>query len=253
MSSVNMSAHREPKPLFARWDRAVPVSWRLLRTQDNERRHIARELHDSAGQTLAVLAMNLAELVQEARQQSPELARQVEDTQRLVQQLNQAIRTTSYLLHPPLLDEGGLSPALSWYVKGVADRSGLDIRLAIAEEFGRLPRDMELVVFRLIQECLTNIHRHSGSKSAQIQITRQEGSLYLEVQDRGKGISPERVNEIQARGSGLGIRGMRERLRQYAGELHIDSGASGTRILVTIPIPANMTPREDVEPVMPTV
>jgi len=229
------------------------LSWRLLRTQDNERRHVARELHDSAGQTLTVLGMNIAGLVAEARQHSPELASQVEETQRLIQQLNQEIRTTSYLLHPPLLDEGGLSPALGWYVKGVADRSGLDIRLGIADELGRLPRDMELVVFRLVQECLPNIHRHSGSKSASIQLARRDETLFLEVQDEGKGITPERVAEIQSRGSGLGIRGMRERVRQYAGELNIDSGTAGTRILVTIPILSNVAPQHDPEAVLPTV
>ncbi len=112
---------------------------------------------------------------------------------------------------------------------------------------------MELVVFRLIQECLTNIHRHSGSKSAGIQLARQNGSLLLEVQDEGKGISPERVAEIQSRGSGLGIRGMRERVRQYAGEMNIDSSVSGTRIVVTIPIPSNVVPQQEPEPILPSV
>ena len=146
---------------------------RLLQAQDDERRHIARELHDSAGQTLTVLGMNLAHLAQDVQDLSPEVAKQVQDSEALVQQLHQEIRTTSYLLHPPLLEESGLVSALSWYIQGLSKRSKLDIQLTISEDFGRLPRDMELLVFRFVQECLTNIHRHSGSKTVSIQLARK--------------------------------------------------------------------------------
>ena len=142
------------------------LSWQMLRMQDDERRHIARELHDSAGQLLTVLAMNLATLSRKAREKAPELAESAEDARELVHQLTGEIRTNSYLLHPPLLDEEGLQSAVSWYVRGLAERSGLDISFKISEGFGRLPREMELAVFRLVQESLTNIHRHSGSKRA---------------------------------------------------------------------------------------
>ena len=206
------------------------LSWRLLRTQDEERRHIARELHDSAGQTLAVLGMNLGMIVQAAEQTAPEIAESARETQELVQQLTKEIRTTSYLLHPPLLDENGLPAALSWYVRGLTERSGLDIAFNISEEFGRLPRDMELVVFRLVQECLTNIHRHSGSQSAAIQISRDPDRVLVEIRDQGKGISSEKLAEIQSKGSGVGIRGMRERLRQFQGELIIESNSNGTTV-----------------------
>ncbi|MFY9905089.1 MAG: PAS domain S-box protein [Terriglobales bacterium] len=212
------------------------LSQRLLQAQDEERRHIARELHDSAGQTLTVLEMNLAQFLQEAQRSAPHLAKDAEETQQLVQQLTREIRTTSYLLHPPLLDESGLASALSWYIEGLRERSGLEIMLAISEEFGRLPRDIELVVFRLVQECLTNIHRHSGSKSASIQIAREGEAISIEVEDQGKGMSPEKLAEIQSRGAGVGIRGMHERVRQFHGNMQIESSGSGTRIFVMIPI-----------------
>jgi signal transduction histidine kinase len=159
------------------------------------------------------------------------------EAEELVQQLTKEIRTTSYLLHPPLLDEIGLTGALHWYVQGLIERSRLDIRLSIADELGRLPPDLELVIFRLVQECLTNVHRHSGSKSAVINIVRKDESVHLEVQDRGKGIAPEKLTEIQSQAGGVGIRGMRERVRQFGGELNIKSNEAGTTIEVTIPIP----------------
>jgi signal transduction histidine kinase len=212
------------------------LSWRLLHTQEEERRHIARELHDSAGQTLTVLGMNLAQLAQKAGRMAPELAAEAEKIQQTVQQLHREIRTTSYLLHPPLLDENGLSSALRWYVSGLVERSGLDIQLNISDDFGRLPSDMELLVFRLVQECLTNIHRHSGSNAASIRITREVEQIRVEIQDQGRGMTTERLAEIQSRGAGVGIRGMRERLRQFKGQMQIESGDSGTCVLVTIPI-----------------
>jgi PAS domain S-box-containing protein len=213
------------------------LSGRLLRTQDEERRHIARELHDSAGQTLTVLGMNLAQLVERAGVNSPELSGAAERIQEIVQQLSREIRTASYLLHPPLLDEAGLSSALEWYIQGLSERSGLQIKLDVPKQIGRLPRDMELAVFRLVQECLTNIHRHSGSKTAAIRLTREQDVLTINIQDEGKGMSPARLAEIQSRGSGVGILGMRERLRQFHGDMKIKSGPTGTHVRVTIPIP----------------
>jgi two-component system, NarL family, sensor kinase len=211
------------------------LSRRLQLIQDEERRHIARELHDSAGQTLAVLGMNLARLSQDASHDPVQLAKDVKAAQDLVQHLTKEIRTTSYLLHPPMLDESGLSPALHWYVQGLAERSGLSIELSIPEHFERLAHEMELVIFRLVQECLTNIHRHSGSKTALIRVAREQDKICVEVQDHGKGMSQERFAEIQSRGIGVGIRGMRERVRQVRGELTIESNALGTKIFATFP------------------
>jgi PAS domain S-box-containing protein len=223
------------------------LAHRLLQAQDDERRHIARELHDSAGQTLTVLGMNLAQLVQNAGRTSPYLAIDAEKIQQTVQQLHREIRTASYLLHPPLLDEAGLASALTWYIEGLVERSGLEIRLDISPDFGRLPQDVELLIFRLVQECLTNIHRHSGSKTAAISISRQTDQVTVEIRDSGKGMPPEKLAEVQTRGSGVGIRGMRERVRQFDGKLDIQSSSSGTRIFVTIPSSANDPRREQDE------
>jgi PAS domain S-box-containing protein len=212
------------------------LSWRLLRTQDDERRRIARELHDSAGQTLTVLGIGLAQLVQKAGRSAPELAAEAEIIQETVQQLQKEIRTASYLLHPPLLDEVGLYSALGWYVQGLTERGALEITLDIPKKFGRLPRDLELAVFRMVQECLTNIHRHSGSSTASIRLARDGEVLTIDIQDQGKGMSQAKLAEVRLQGSGVGIQGMRERLRQFHGDMQIESGNQGTRILLNIPI-----------------
>jgi signal transduction histidine kinase len=134
------------------------------------------------------------------------------------------------------LDESGLYSAISWYVQGLQERSGLEVRLDCSEQFERLPREVELVIFRLVQECLTNIHRHSGSKSASIRLTHDVNQITLEIQDQGKGMSAERLAEIQSGRSGVGITGMRERLRQFEGTLDIESDETGTRVFATIPV-----------------
>jgi PAS domain S-box-containing protein len=231
------------------------LSWRLLTSQDEERRHIARELHDSAGQTLTVLGISLAQLLQKTGRNAPELATEAEQIQETVQQLHREIRTTSYLLHPPLLDENGLYSAISWFLQGLLERSGLEVQLDISKEFGRLPRDMELVIFRLVQECLTNIHRHSESATASIQIVRASNQITLDIRDQGKGMSPARLAEIQLGRSGVGIGGMRERLRQFEGTMIIESDSSGTRVFTTIPLPKGASPEDSsqAEPLQPGV
>jgi two-component system, NarL family, sensor kinase len=216
------------------------LSKHMMQMQDEERRHIARELHDSAGQTLTVLGMRLAQFVQEAQRTTPQLSKEAVEAQELVQQLSREIRTTSYLLHPPLL-----ASALKWYLDGLKGRSSVDITLDIAEDFGRLPRDLELVLFRLVQECLTNIHRHSGSKTATISVNRDAENISLEVRDDGTGISPENLAQLQSQGSGVGIRGMRERVRQFHGEMNIESSSSGTSVLVAIPAPEDSPSDEE--------
>jgi PAS domain S-box-containing protein len=210
---------------------------RLMKAQDEERRRIARELHDSAGQTLTVLGLSLAQLVERAQVIAPELAKEGKEIEDVVQQLHREIRTTSYLLHPPLLDECGLASALNSYVEGLAERSHIAIALDVAANVGRLPGDMELAVFRVVQECLTNILRHSGSETALIRIVRDGKSVRIEVQDHGKGVSPERLAEIQSHSAGVGIMGIQERLRQFYGEMKIESNASGTSVIVSIPMP----------------
>ena len=220
------------------------LSGRLMESQDLERRHIARELHDSAGQTLAALGMSLAEMTKHANG-NPGFAKSIENADELVRHLTQEIRTTSYLLHPPMLDEAGISSALSWYVQGLGERSGLKIDLRIPDSFGRLPSEMELLIFRVVQESLTNIHRHSGSKTALIEIERAGESIRVTVEDQGAGMSPERLAEIQSHGTGVGIRGMRERVRQFRGDLTIESNSSGTRVCATLPLKTELSSDEN--------
>lgn len=229
--------HVRTKALERRNAEVFDLSMRLLRAQDDERRHIARELHDTAGQTMTVVGMKLQRLIQKARESSPEFMADAETIGALIEKLNQDIRTTAYLLHPPLLDESGLSASLAWYARGLSERSGLDIRLSISEKLGRLPQDVELVVFRMIQECLNNIHRHSGSKSALIRITREEGKVAVAVSDQGKGMTPDRLRDVQGHGAGIGIRGMRERVRQFGGEMKIESDGAGTTVSVLLSVP----------------
>jgi len=232
--------------------RIADENLRLIKVQDDERRRIARELHDSAGQTLTVLSLSLAQLVQNAEMIAPQLAKEGKAIEEVAQQLHREIRTTSYLLHPPLLDEAGVRSALSGYLQGVAERSGIAIDFNISEDFGRLPADMELTIFRVVQECLTNIHRHAESKTACVWVARETASVRIEVRDQGKGISHERLAEIQAQGSGVGIAGIRERLRRFHGEIKIESNGSGTTVSVVIPIP-NEAALADFEPLQAAV
>jgi signal transduction histidine kinase len=213
------------------------LSARILQAQDEERRRIARELHDGAGQLLAALGMEASNLGRERERLSSRAASSLSNIESLVAQMNQDIRTMSHLLYPPLLDEVGLQSALREYVTGFAERSGIQVSLDISSQIERLDRDYELSLFRIIQECLTNIHRHSGSKTACIGIVCEDGALVLKVQDEGRGMPPERLSEIQSRGSGVGIRGMRERVLQLSGTMSIESDGSGTRIHVVIPTP----------------
>jgi PAS domain S-box-containing protein len=216
------------------------LSGLLLEAQDAERRHIARELHDNAGQTLTALGLHLARISDEAKK-DPALVKEVQNAEELVQHLARELRTTSYLLHPPLLDETGISSALRWYVQGLAERSSLKIDLEISDNFGRLPSELELVIFRLVQECLTNIHRHSGSETAMIRVEREEDAVRVKVEDQGRGMSPERLAEIQSQGTGVGIRGMRERVRHFRGDLVIASNGSGTKIYATLPLKTQLS------------
>jgi PAS domain S-box-containing protein len=211
------------------------LSIRLMTAQDVERRRIAREMHDSAGQIVAVLSMQLAQISAKSGDSNSELSELVKDALRLTQDLDSEIRTTSYLLHPPMLDELGLRAALAWYVEGLEQRAGIQVRLSIAE-FERLPQEMELAIFRVVQECLTNVHRHSGSRTADISVTLDHAGFTIEVRDFGHGISAANLVKLRNRAVGVGLRGMRERVRPYAGDVRIDSQEGhGTTITITLP------------------
>jgi signal transduction histidine kinase len=212
------------------------LSARLLQLQDDERRRIARELHDSVGQTLAALGMNLAAVGSDIERLT-ETANRVNDSAALVQELSQEVRTISHLLHPPLLDEAGLASALRWYIDGFVQRSRIEVDLEFSTDLGRLARDSETAIFRTVQECLTNIHRHSQSPTARIRVSALDGDIQIEVEDRGKGIPPEKQLQMTLTGTpGVGIRGMRERLRQLGGSLDIHSNGKGTRIVARLPL-----------------
>jgi len=209
-------------------ERLRMLSARLLQMQDDERRRIARELHDTAGQILVALNLNLVPVEEELRKTNSGLVAQLTESLRLVEELSRDLRTMSHLLHPPLLDEAGLRSAVRWYVEGFAERSKIEVDLQLDSGLGRLPAELETAMFRIVQECLTNIHRHSGSSSASIVITCDADNVTVEIRDRGKGMSmPVRA--------GVGIQGMGERVRQLGGQLEIDSGSGGTRVTATFP------------------
>ena len=212
------------------------LSVSLMKTQDQERRHIARELHDSAGQVIAALSINLDTIVRDLGKNQPAITKLAEQTRAYAEELSREIRTTSYLLHPPMLDEIGLRPALIWYGEGLKARADIDVTVNISNDFQRLPRDLEITIFRVVQECLTNIHRHSGSKSAEIKVAREEAAVVVEIRDAGCGIAAEKLARIREQDTGLGLRGIRERVHQSGGQLVIESQlGSGTTIRATLP------------------
>jgi signal transduction histidine kinase len=177
-------------------------------------------------------------------------ARAVSESAAIVEQISSEVRTLSHLLHPPLLDVAGLASALRWYVDGFSERSKIDVKLEIPEEFGRLSDEMEIAIFRMVQECLTNIHRHSGGAAAVIRVHEEDHQVVVEVQDQGKGISQERQLELNSSGrTGVGFRGMRERMRQLGGTLEIRSDGSGTAVSAVLPLDlVDADKREKVEP-----
>jgi PAS domain S-box-containing protein len=207
------------------------LSSRLLKVQDDERRRLARELHDSVGQILAALSMNISVVQAQSHKLDAHAARAVSENSHLVQQAAAEIRTLSHLLHPPLLEIAGLASTLRWYVDGFSERSKIKVDLEITSNLTRLPNDTELAIFRIVQECLTNIHRHSGSDRAVIRIQREGNRLVVEIQDSGRGIPEEKQMELTASGrSGVGFGGMRERVRQLGGTLEINSDGAGTLV-----------------------
>jgi PAS domain S-box-containing protein len=213
------------------------LSARLLRMRDDEQRRLARELHDSVGQLLVAIGMNLAMVSSEANKLTPATAKCVAENAELVDEASREIRTISHLLHPPLLDEAGLASALKWYTEGFAQRSRIEVHLEIPPDLRRLTHDTEITIFRVVQECLTNIHRHSGSDTARIRLQTQDNLLTLEVKDHGKGMPEEKVRSFaRSRGVGVGFSGMRERLRQLGGTLEIRSDQDGTVVKAVLPI-----------------
>jgi signal transduction histidine kinase len=210
---------------------------RLLQAQDDERRRLARDLHDSAGQILVALKMNLYSLEQVLRKKDAELDKVAVSSVKLVDDLSTELRTISHLLHPPLLDEAGLASALRWYAEGFEERSKIAVALHLDRNVPRLPQEIETAIFRIVQESLTNIHRHSGSESAAISLQYAHGDIRVEVQDCGRGIAQfDAARKMPVR-AGVGVQGMQERVRQLGGQFEITSSPKGTTVMVALPHP----------------
>ena len=217
-------------------DAARRLSGRILSLQDDERRRIARELHDSLGQYLVSLKVNLdllSDVVKEARENAI-----ISECLQAVEECLSETRTISHLLHPPLLDEAGFTSAARWYVEGFAERSGFQVNLDIPPDLERLDRDVETTLFRILQEALTNVHRHSGGSMVSITLLLDAEQVQLQITDNGKGIPEGRLRHLKEDDSatGVGLAGMRERVRELDGSFAISSELPGTTITVTIPV-----------------
>lgn len=213
-------------------DQLRRLSFELLRSGDEERRRVARELHDSTGQILSGIVMNLASLLKGTATIDGRVRRRLQMTLKLAKQAARETSNISYLLHPPMLEEFGLSDALRWYVRGFARRSGMKVKLTIGNDLPRLSKGIELAIFRIVQEGLTNVCRHSGSRRAHIAVGVEGTNVRIEVQDFGHGLN-ERSQPLDT--IGVGIAGIRERLQQLGGELVINSGSGGTLLTGVIP------------------
>lgn len=218
----------------------------LQRLQDEERRRIARDLHDSVGQLLVAIAINMATIKKEAHKLGPEAVRVMDENAAMIDEIGKGIRTISHFLHPPLLDEVGLPSALRWYIDGFAERSNIKATLDIPENMNRLPQPMEIAIFRAVQECLTNVHRHSGSAVCAVRIAHDEDRVRVQVRDAGRGIPKEKQLNIRSSG-GVGIRGLQERMRLLGGSLEISSNEEGTTVTAILPTPGSeIAPSENV-------
>ena len=229
----------EAKEELSKSERALrELSLHLLSTQDQERKRIGRDLHDSLGQYLAVLKLKLESVASHVRTK-PEIAfEDIANCIRLVDDSIKEVRTVSYLLYPPMLEEMGLKSAIPWYLGGFSSRSGIKTTFKAEEQFYRLSSDAELALFRVLQESLTNVHRHSASETAEVRLFTENGSAILEVEDKGKGFDQavlELGGEDWMGALGVGVRGMNERMRQLKGKLEIVPKEGGTLVRATMP------------------
>ena len=232
-AGLEMRVQERTAELQHKTDEIQELNGRLVQLQDAERRRLARELHDSTGQMLAALNINLTLMKEMAAQsENPKMAKIVQDSGALTEELTRQIRTMSYLLHPPLLDEAGLESALRWYVDGFAQRSNIAVDLVVYDDVGRLSSEIEIALFRVVQESLTNVHRHSGSRVAKVRIARDSEQVTLEVRDEGK--SEQQGKKVF--NPGVGILGMRERVRQLGGSLELYFDQGGTIVRAFVPV-----------------
>src|SRR5215469_3827500 len=213
------------------------LSGRLLQMRDDERRRLARDLHDSLGQILSAIKMNLSYLSRDTSHLDERGRNAVIESRELIDSCIKEVRTLSHLLHPPMLDEVGLLPAIRWFVTGFSQRSGIDVKLDLPATLQRFPIELEIAIFRVVQEGLTNVHRHSGSPTAIVSLGVEDSQVHLKVIDHGRGIPSQTLAARQEDSSiGIGLPGMRERTRQLGGKMEIDSSGEGTAIHVTLPL-----------------
>jgi len=237
LSQTNQHLRSEMEKRIAAEESLKDLSGRLLRAQDDERRRFARELHDSVGQLLTGAVLSVSAVRRRAAGLGRESSRLLSECADYLQQSLREVRTISYLMHPPMLDETGLGDALRWYVRGFEERSGVRVALDISSNLDQLSRDLRTALFRIVQESLTNIHIHSGSRTAEISLHKSGPQIQLQVRDHGKGMPPESLGPggREQLLHGVGIRGMRERVVQLEGELRIQSSGNGTLLEVVLP------------------
>jgi len=237
-TNADITEHRRAEAELARRAQQLEtLSARLLQSQDEERRRIARELHDTTAQNLVALRMDLSALKRSAAASDPPARTIIEESIALTESAIAEIRTLSYLLHPPMIEEAGLLPSLRWYVHGFQERSGIAVTLDLPDELKRLPIATETALFRIIQEALTNIRRHSGSRVAGIRMEREPGMLMVDIRDDGRGVPLQlRGDETVLAAAGVGIASMRERARELGGSMNVQSDDRGTAIEIRLPI-----------------
>jgi two-component system CheB/CheR fusion protein len=234
--SIQDETERREAELAA--SRSGVMSARLMRVQDDERRRVARELHDSTAQSLAGLMMNMNQMSRMLQKSDPKILATLAESRKLADESIREIRTISYLLHPPLLEDSGLASAMRWFIDGFANRSEIQVKLVLPARMPRLADASELALFRIAQEALTNVHHHSGSKSALIQITVTSSQVILQISDKGKGLPADiwKSEDGIVKTSGVGIASMRERARELGGTLEFDSGRRGTTVKAIVPL-----------------
>jgi len=236
---LEQRVHERTAELEKAEESARQLGAQVLKMQDDERRRIARDLHDSVGQAIAVLSMNLGVLGRSPNLSVAESAI-VEESKTVAGGVADEVRTISHLLHPPLLDELGLPVALKWFVREFSKRSGIFTDLELSREFGRCPADCEIAIFRIVQEALTNVHRHSGSMRAAVRVRWTFGSVEVKIEDRGRGVPLDKRRAFAAGAAmGVGLSGMRERVTQLGGRLELLSSANGTIVSALFPLEAD--------------
>ena len=235
LTEANSDLRREVSERLNAENALRGLSQSVVRVQDEERRRIARELHDSAGQYLSAVTLTLGQLARRLSRSNDGNKELVQASLDLVGDCIREVRTMSYLLHPPVLDDFGIVSALRWYVEGFSHRSGIHVRLDLAEEFPRFNRELETALFRIVQEGLTNVQKHSGGQKACVELKIHEQQINATITDDGHGMSQEVLREVGKGQGGIGLMGMYERVKKLGGTIHIVSGKLGTTIKAQLP------------------